>query len=820
MKAFTHTPADIFGNQIRYVIPLFQRPYVWNREDQWGPLWADISDLAERILEAPPATYGAPPVAPHFLGAIVIEQHLAPVAHIGVRHVVDGQQRLTTLQLLIDAAQWVVQRHGTPMDSQALQVLVENNSMMAQQPDEVFKVWPTDRDQSAFRAAMDNDVVVPSALSGSRIAQAHAFFLDSIENWAEVTGDPDKASQRLSALTHALRDHLRLVVIDLEPGDNAQVIFETLNHRGSPLLASDLVKNLVFQVATQQGLDVHVLYADHWRDLDSDYWRQLVAQGRLYRPRIDVFLNRWLTMKLLREVPSDRVFTDFRDHIVASGQDNMTGLLAEIASDARLHSQMEKLPLSTPEGRFYYRVLKAMDTQVVGPLLLWLLRFSEDELPSVQRFKALRSIESWLVRRALCRLTTKDHNRVFLELLRELSERGPAVAGDATEDFFKAQSSETRYWPNDDALAASLQDEPLYKSLARARMRMILEALEDASRGPLGEGQSCPLDLTIEHVMPQGWREHWGSDIVGDEIAGMRRDRLVQTLGNLTLVNDRLNPTLSNRPWSEPEAQARGLSGGKRSFLLGHSQLNLNAEIVAANESEWTEEDVAERTLRLAGLIETIWPCPTDAVQAVSTRSQQNRSDAVSIAGKYDALGDWLSAQDDTDLRLTFAEVEEILGFELPDSARRHLSAWYSVGGSAIARAIRSTGWKARSVSFADERLNFIKLEAEQPELELEDWGVSDSDVDAAGYFWENLSKPARGFFTTLIEVAPSKVSAVDLAERNGIPNGVSGVAGVLAWPGRYAAQAGKHLPSNWEPGDPSQYWMDETVAKLFRGVT
>src|SRR6266498_5603912 len=107
---------------------------------------------------------------------------------------------------------------------------------------------------------MDNDTTVPPALRPSRIAQAHGFFVEQITEWAEVTGDPDKATARLNALVRALREHLKVVVIDLEAGDNAQVIFETLNHRGSPLLAADLVKNLVFQVGNRQGLDVATLY--------------------------------------------------------------------------------------------------------------------------------------------------------------------------------------------------------------------------------------------------------------------------------------------------------------------------------------------------------------------------------------------------------------------------------------------------------------------------------------------------------------------------------------------------------------------------------
>lgn len=159
--------------------------------------------------------YGGVPVPPHFLGAIVLDQQRIPAGFIAMRHVVDGQQRLTTLQLLLDAAQSVVEKHGAPMDAQALRVLILNDAAIAQHPDQVYKVWPTDRDQDAFRAAMDDDSEVGASLAETRIALAHSFFVTRIAAWAVVEDDPTTTVQRLGALVRALRDHLKLVVIDL-----------------------------------------------------------------------------------------------------------------------------------------------------------------------------------------------------------------------------------------------------------------------------------------------------------------------------------------------------------------------------------------------------------------------------------------------------------------------------------------------------------------------------------------------------------------------------------------------------------------------------
>jgi hypothetical protein len=734
------SPAEIFGSAVRYVVPLFQRPYVWSLEDQWQPLWEDVRTVAERLLDPSashvPAGYGVPQVPPHFLGAIVLDQQRTPAGFITVRHIIDGQQRLTTLQLLLDAAQYVVEQHGTARNAQGLRVLVLNTPEIAQHSDEVFKVWPTDRDQAAFRAVMDNDTAVSSALLSSRIAQAHAFFMKEISEWAEVTGDPEKVNARLDALVHALRDHLRIVVIDLERGDNAQVIFETLNHRGSPLLAADLVKNLIFQIAQDQRADVEKLYREYWAPLDNDYWRQPVAQGRMYRPRIDVFLNYWLTVKLLREVQTDRVFTDFRDYVLTK-QPPVLDLLAELAHDASVYERMEKHPAATVEGTFYYRIIKALDSAVVGPFLLWVLRFDETGMPAAQRHRALRALESWMVRRALCRATAKDVNRTVVDLLRAMEAAGPATAGDTVETFLAEQQADSRYWPDDTALRAALREQPIYKNLSRPRVRMVLEAIEDARRDPLAEGLPCPRNLTVEHVMPQAWREHWGADIAEDPIAALRRDALVHLLGNLTLVNEKLNPTMSNRPWTAEEAAARGLgSQGKRAYLR-RSQLRLNGEIVAEHEDAWTEGDIRARTDMLISRVAAIWPRPDTGVRppgsatlmadqpsegptdgrvgpsepGISEAGDETAED-LAHTGKYRRLGEWLQNQGRDHIKLNFADVELVLGMALPPSARRHEAHWYGYKGTAVGRAIRDAGWRASNVNLADETLTFVRDES------------------------------------------------------------------------------------------------------------
>jgi hypothetical protein len=717
MKAETWNPAEIFGHHVRYVVPLFQRPYVWNRDEQWEPLWSDVRTVAERILDTP-VGYGVEPVPPHFLGAVVVDQPLVLAGYIRTSHVVDGQQRLTTLQLLLDAAQLVTEQYGADIDAKALRVLVLNEPSIAANDDEIFKVWPTDRDQDAFRAAMTNDAPVPKDLATSAIAQCHRYFVNAISDWAEVVGDPDKAITKLNALTQALRTHLRLVVIHLEPGDNAQVIFETLNHRGTPLLAADLIKNLLFQVAQAQEIELNSLYQRRWRELDSDYWRQRIARGRQYVPRIDIFVNYWLVMRLLREVQSDRIFAEFRDHVMRERPD-VEELMVGLRSDAQIYATMDSLSPASAAGRFYYRVIRAMDTAVVTPFFLWILRWPAESLPPAQRDKALRVMESWLVRRALCRLTSKDINRLMLDLLIKLNSAGPAAAGDVTEAFLLEQNADSRFWPSDDMVREALFQAPIYKALLRARVRMVLEALEDQLRSKMSEDVGCPRNLTVEHVMPQAWREHWAGDDP-DDMAAARRDRLVHTLGNLTLVTSKLNPSMSNKPWTGADASARGLgNAGKWDALLEHSTLKLNAELVKINRETWTDQTIRDRTSNLIELILGIWSRPaspspritlSDAEPETAASGAGSGADAESgeaPTGKYKLLTEWLRAQGtDRPLPASFTDVEDVIGALLPSSARNHMAYWYSAN-TPLNRAVAAGGFKPTGVNLTAERVTF-----------------------------------------------------------------------------------------------------------------
>ena|SRR5690348_663602 len=128
----------------RLLVPLFQRPYVWNEEKQWEPLWKDVERVATRYLAAPHSFN-----QPHFLGAIVLQQMPSQTSDLQQRTVIDGQQRLTTLQILLDAIHAEIAQQGIKLPAARLEPLIENAEAFCKKPEDRFKVWPTNRDREA-----------------------------------------------------------------------------------------------------------------------------------------------------------------------------------------------------------------------------------------------------------------------------------------------------------------------------------------------------------------------------------------------------------------------------------------------------------------------------------------------------------------------------------------------------------------------------------------------------------------------------------------------------------------------------------------------
>ena len=214
----------IFGLEVRHTVPLFQRPYVWSKDEQWEPLWQDISRLADRVLRA----VEGQPIAGHFLGTVVLEQAQSRAGSIGRREVIDGQQRLTTLQILLHALQHalalVAQEQadaGDPPLSRKVDVAARQVQTLTINPayeaeEERYKVWPTNTDRVPFREVMDSKGPEDLCAVQTRMAEAYRYFQRAIHEWLHLA---DAREARAVAFASALKDHLRLIVLDLDGTD-------------------------------------------------------------------------------------------------------------------------------------------------------------------------------------------------------------------------------------------------------------------------------------------------------------------------------------------------------------------------------------------------------------------------------------------------------------------------------------------------------------------------------------------------------------------------------------------------------------------------
>ena len=592
------TPTQLFQFNIRYTIPEFQRRYVWEQEGQWEPLWDDLRNTAETYLEELDRSGLNPLVADqntsaHFLGAVVIQQVPVAVMDIQRREVIDGQQRMTTLQLLLDAIQQVFEEIGLGAEAANLSQFVLNNQNLVQDKDHIFKLWPTTNDREAFRHAMDNGLATDK-FENSLIVQAHEFFQGEVRRWLNPSGDIETGIVRLraQAIQTAVSAKLQMVVIDLTQDDDPHLIFETLNARGTPLEESELVKNYVMSRAEPGDPD------KIWGDLSDNWWVTEVRQGRLYRPRIDMLLNYWLAMNKQDDVSPSRIFREFR--LLADDQP-ISKVMLEVKNDLGRYRRFE-----TGNGRtldediFHYRT-SVMRIGAFTPALFRIL-----SAPPQQRVNALKALESFLVRRMACRGSTSQYGRLSLELAGRLLEGEAESADEIVVSFLREQTIENREWPNDEYLAGVLQTLPIYRSLTRGRLRLILEGIEGQLRSsPKTDDQSVPRNLTIEHVMPQSWAQNWPvpDDDEKDERT-RQRNQLIHTIGNLTLINGRLNASLSNAAWES-----------KRKTLARHSTLLLNHRLLDESEcKDWDEDFIQERSRRMAKLVAEVWPGPDSPV--------------------------------------------------------------------------------------------------------------------------------------------------------------------------------------------------------------
>ncbi len=651
---------DLFEDRVQYLIPLFQRGYVWSLNEQILPLWEDLMDRSAALAEH---NENAEKVGghnkllklrKHFLGAIVISSPNGGTSRaVKTSEVIDGQQRLTTLQILLLAMRDI----AASIDDQALRDDLEKmtfNRGVYSDARHHLKVWPTNvgRDvmHSLYEAASLNEVCRRFPAHGARksekndrplMVQTYLFFYAMLSGWLRginyddvinegeertvsnaVIRSIDKENsiwvpgnnlpfslEKAHHFINTCRDCFQIMSLELEEEDDPQIIFETLNARGAPLQPSDLVRNFVFLEATRKGENVDELYDKYWRHFDerldggnhkgAKFWRQEQRQGRLKTVRLDLLLYHYASLRKCEDLKVAHVFDEFKSWWSVEERD----IGVELARIEKLAKYFEVFLQPSQATRFdlFCRRMKLLDTSTLTPLVFYYLEHHSPD--STEFVELLNDLESYVIRRFVCGLTTKGYNRIFMKGLAEQTQDGNTDPK-KFRNYLAGLEGDSQRWPRDVEFKVSWLTRALYQGKNTSKVRAILEALELTQRGSKQEFQALPDDLTVEHLMPQKWSpEKW--PIAEDKPESIDyRNKLLHSIGNLTLVTGSFNSSLSNESFIKKQPE-----------ITSNSLLRLNTFFQNYNNDKtWDESEILIRAESLFPYALKLWTAPATSI--------------------------------------------------------------------------------------------------------------------------------------------------------------------------------------------------------------
>ncbi len=559
MKATEVSYLKFLEGTKQFVVPIYQRTYSWTTKE-CNQLWKDIVNVSQK--DEIPA---------HFIGSIVyIEKGIYQVAAVSQLLVIDGQQRLTTLSLLLSAVADAIEDDesiGGMTNSKIKNYYLFNSE---ETDDLFFKLRLTRSDKETFWNLLKNNDLPPQ--HSFRIQENYQFFADKIA----------KSKISLEQLIKGLR---KLVIVDISldrDHDNPQLIFESLNSTGLDLSQADLIRNYILM-----GLDPEEqkhLYESYWYMMEQDF-----GQAN-YTKHFDRFMRDYLTLKSnAGTIPTlALVYEAFK------GYSNQNGVpIEEIVQDIHHYSKhFTKLMLQKEDDPAIRKVLHDIDIlkyDVPYPFLMEVFEdYENDLLDKSELIEILLLVESYLFRRAICGIPTNSMNKTFATFSKSILDKENYL--ESVKAKFLLLDSYRRF-PNDEEFKQAFLTKDVYNFRPR---NYLLRKLENYKRKELVQVD----DYTIEHIMPQNENlsDEWKRDL-GENWQTVQATYL-HTLGNLTLTG--YNSELSDRPFSEK----REMDGG---FV--DSPIRLNRSL--ADFNGWNEEAILNRSNELADQALTIWKTPT-----------------------------------------------------------------------------------------------------------------------------------------------------------------------------------------------------------------
>lgn len=570
MKASETSLRNLLEGGKQFQIPLFQRPYSWKKEN-WETLWEDLMSL-----------YNDDGKGFYFLGPIVTQAELGTADGITPYIVIDGQQRLTTLSILLAALRNYLKKFDKQMAEQVYEFYLINKY---QKNDELYKVLPTQDDRNIYKSIIENRAAKDKKTEG-QIYEAYKFFDGKLKKpIAEQEILLDYAKFKSIIL-----ERLVLVNITSDHNDNPYLIFESLNNKGEELTQADLVRNYIFMKLPSQEREE--VYNSEWFTLQESF-KVNTKQKQYAEELTNAF---WFYLRKDGDTVNQKeVYKAIKKRFDESAkrfEKTELGVKAELKQLIQFTNYYQRLKFyeqeQEPRLRRWFKRLMKLDFTTCHIFLLNIYHEYQEQRLTIENFeKILHYLESYFVRRWVVGIPTRTLGTVFNNLYSQVKQKNSNDLVSGLRDVLKS-FDKTQVWPDDELFCQHITKEPLYdkSSTANERVKFLLESVEAS----LSKEQVAPENLTIEHIMPQKLNNEWRS-MLGTNHSNLQKHWL-HTLGNLTLTG--YNSELSNKPFKQ------------KLIYLRSSNVTLNQYF--GNVDIWNEEAIKNRGEHLASIAIKVWP--------------------------------------------------------------------------------------------------------------------------------------------------------------------------------------------------------------------
>lgn len=555
MQASEANLLQFLDNRQQFMVPIFQRRYSWKKH-HCEQLWKDVLRIGKDKS-----------AVAHFLGSIVyIDAGIYSASRVSQLLLIDGQQRLTTLSLLLLAL-------GKAIEERNVEIGIDRGTIeeyylfnFREQDELHHKLLLTRHDkETLIHLLKDRDL---PANGSRRLKDNYRFFEDKLKN---------------TDLQVVYKGIQKLMIVDISLNrdyDNPQLIFESLNSTGLDLSQADLIRNYVLM--GQEPNFQNRLYETYWYPMEQRF-------GEEYTKRFDRFMRDYLTLKT-RQIPNiNNVYESFKEYVDNKKHpEALEATVAEIDRYSKHYARIALLKEEDPEIQSLFDEINTLSVEVVFPFLLEVYEdYTQEQIEKTDMIETLRLIVSYLFRRTLCGIPTNGLNRTFAGLMLEVDKNNYLE----NLKFAFSQRPPSQRYPSDEEFGRSFFIRDIYRFRSKKfRPRdYLLRKLENYGRKePISVG-----DYTIEHVMPQTLSEEWQAELGEDW--SETHEKYLHTIGNLTLTG--YNPELSNRSFREKQ----DIPGGFRD-----SPLRLNESL--REVGQWDETAIVNRAEMLLEKAYKIWP--------------------------------------------------------------------------------------------------------------------------------------------------------------------------------------------------------------------